>query len=52
MNVFQMMQLLMPVCEQAVETICKAEGVTPEEAFELLIRHITPGKPNVSALLK
>jgi hypothetical protein len=44
-----MMQLL-PVLERAVEVICKAEGVTPEEAFNILVSHLTPGKANAPAL--
>lgn len=50
MNAFQIMMQLLPVLEKAIEVICAAEGVTPEQAFNRMIEHLTPGKPNVPAL--
>jgi hypothetical protein len=50
MTAFQVMMQLLPVLEQAIEIICRAEGVTPEQAFNRLISHLTPGKPNVPEL--
>lgn len=50
MNAFQLMMQLIPTVENAVTAICAAEGKTPEQAFNDIISHLTPGQPNSPTL--
>lgn len=50
MGAFQLAMQLLPVAEEAIQIICKANGVTVEEAFNILIAHLTPGQPAAAAL--
>jgi hypothetical protein len=46
----QLIQQLLPVAIQAVETVEKATNKAPEEAVKEVIDHLTPGAPNSPAL--
>jgi hypothetical protein len=46
----QLIQQLLPVAIQAVETVEKATGKAPPEAVQEVIEHLTPGAPNSPAL--